>query len=573
MTKMQRAVRMRRWQFVAFCLLIGLLLVTRFYRLDSRPPILNADEASIAYNAYLLLETGHDEWQQRWPLVLKAFGDQKIGGYTYLTVVSFWLLGVSELAVRVPVAVAGVISVVVTGWLVWKWSNRRGLALIVMALMTIQPVFIWYSRVAFEATVSLLLILVLLGLLYGDWSVLTNKIKSRVVRALAWVSYWLIMVVLGFGSVFFYNAPLVLLPFLVLPLPVWKGWRNWRAWLAPVALVMSVWVVALWSFAGLTAQKSQITIFSDAQIAAAYPSFRTQFDSPVVQKILGNRYVYYGLLLGERFVASFDPAFLMTNQGGHPWHSFPESGYLTWPVYILGWWGVFLSVREIALVRRWRLLAEPELRSKLLWLYFGLIALLPSIITVNAPHATRTIMFFVVWAVFAGIALEWLAELALGLSQWLIERGWRIGRVSLRMVVYVILMSGVAAIVVWPSGQYLQTVLLSDLNPVEWGGLRVGYEEVLNQFELDHPSEVVTVADLQGFLYITTAWYLRLSPEEFWSTVERQPADTVGFTYGSAVGRYRFVYAYQINSAEGWTAFWQEQATDESSEGWQVKRR
>src|SRR5258708_7256406 len=91
--------------FLIFIFLFGLVL--RFWQLGSIPVILNRDEAALAYNAFLLKETGKDEWSKTWPLTLQSFGDYKLIGYPLLTIGSFFLLGYTDFAVKFPSAFFG----------------------------------------------------------------------------------------------------------------------------------------------------------------------------------------------------------------------------------------------------------------------------------------------------------------------------------------------------------------------------------------------------------------------------------------------------------------------------------
>ncbi len=99
------------WAGIALGLLLLVGLVLRFYKLGEIPSILNRDEAALAYNAYLLSEVGHDEWQRSWPYALESFGDYKLPGYVLAVVAVFRVLPLTDLAVRLPSAVAGVVMI------------------------------------------------------------------------------------------------------------------------------------------------------------------------------------------------------------------------------------------------------------------------------------------------------------------------------------------------------------------------------------------------------------------------------------------------------------------------------
>ena len=92
--------------------IIALAFFLRFYRLADYPA-LNADEAAIGYNAYSLLTTGKDEHGNSWPIHFESFNDYKPGLYFYLVLPFVKILGLTELAVRIPGAALGVLTVLV----------------------------------------------------------------------------------------------------------------------------------------------------------------------------------------------------------------------------------------------------------------------------------------------------------------------------------------------------------------------------------------------------------------------------------------------------------------------------
>ena len=86
----------------------------RFVFLSKIPPELNRDEVSVGFNAYSLLETGKDEHGRGpWPLVFRAFGDNKIPGYIYLTAPLVRVFGLNAFTVRLPAAFFGWLTILV----------------------------------------------------------------------------------------------------------------------------------------------------------------------------------------------------------------------------------------------------------------------------------------------------------------------------------------------------------------------------------------------------------------------------------------------------------------------------
>lgn len=131
----------------------------RLWGLGEIPPHLRNDEAALGYNAYSILKTGRDEHGQFLPLVFQSFGDWKMGGYIYLTVPFIAIFGLTDLAVRLPSAIFGIISVWLFYQIVLQIFAKKRLALIAGAVFATSPIYIIFSRGAWEVNVSLTLTL------------------------------------------------------------------------------------------------------------------------------------------------------------------------------------------------------------------------------------------------------------------------------------------------------------------------------------------------------------------------------------------------------------------------------
>lgn len=71
-----------------------------FYKFNSSPPSLNADEASNGYDAYSILKTGRDQYGNFMPLRFKSFGDYKLPLLTYLAIPFIKIFGLTETGIR-----------------------------------------------------------------------------------------------------------------------------------------------------------------------------------------------------------------------------------------------------------------------------------------------------------------------------------------------------------------------------------------------------------------------------------------------------------------------------------------
>lgn len=523
----------------------------RLANLHAFPPILNRDEAAIALNAKFILEKGIDEWGKPYPLQFKSFGDYKLPGYIYLTSLSFSIFGYHDWAVRLPSALAGIGIVVVGGLLIQmllsehiglkikdeKVDGNKLVLLLAMFMLTLSPVFFFYSRMGWEANVGLFF------LLSGLCVVFSDLLHSNTKISLWKVAVSTIFILL---AVFTYNTPLLLLPFL-LPIPILlTGVRNWRKWL-PIVLGWSiVLVIGLISLLSVADQKSGITIFSDETITIAYPTYRAQFPM-YLQSLFGNKYLYWMSIVVDNYFATFSPKFLVTQGGSHPWHSILGRGHLYWSTYLLFVFGVSTLIIQLALkvgnalVQHRQNIVQrlvqslrnffkinsnqaTQTRTQLLLVYLLLISPIPAVITVDAPHATRSLFTFfmiITIAVYGLIVLFYLLEQ---------RKQWG-GVITLVLILSIFSLE---------SSRYVNQFFYQWRNqlPTE---LEAGFRKQLHTIAKDHSSQPVVVIDKEGYLYSLTTWYLPVETDQFFNTIDRHDADSIGLHYGYKVGNIRFV--------------------------------
>lgn len=138
-------------------ILVAILL--RFYRLDSIPPHLRNDEAALGYSAYSILQTQRDEHGRFLPILFQSFGDWKPGLYVYLTVPFIAILGLTELAVRLPAAISGILGIYLLYLLVCNLFQNKKIALFAAFSLALTPWHIAFSRSAWEAQITVTLML------------------------------------------------------------------------------------------------------------------------------------------------------------------------------------------------------------------------------------------------------------------------------------------------------------------------------------------------------------------------------------------------------------------------------
>src|SRR5258708_10985045 len=205
-----KILKYKNWILVG---IIVLAFVLRFLHLNSYPA-LNADEASIGYDAYSLLQTGKDQHGNSWPIDFQSFNDYKPGLYVYIVMPFVKVFGLNEWAVRIPNALIGVASVYVVYLLVKElfrrdkqsfaiFDGKELFALLSALFLAISPWHIQFSRGGWEANVATFL--VMLGILF--FAKYFNSSKKNILYLVSSVCAFVL-------SMYCYQATRVVTPFL-----------------------------------------------------------------------------------------------------------------------------------------------------------------------------------------------------------------------------------------------------------------------------------------------------------------------------------------------------------------------
>ncbi len=363
--------------FWIFLILAGILM--RCYRFGSVPVTLNRDEAALGYNAFSIAKFGMDEWGKPWPLTFKSFGDYKLPGYIYLDAFVVEVFGVHDWSVRLPSFLAGLGMIAVTYFLINRWFEDRNVALISAALLAIEPWSVFYSRMAYEANLALfLLLLSLLLFSFNKW-------------------YWWAVSLCTYAlSVLTYNTPLILIPLIGIFLFLKPGFTIIRR-IVIISGLIFIGIYGVFLLQTVTIQKQNITIFSDPTMVN-YEATQYSAAHGLIQRLYWNKEFYYVRESVSRWIQSWSPAFLVIRGGANPWHSVPQGAHFYWIVYL----ALFLGLVK--------LIQEPHgaWRQKLALILLLAGSLLPSIVTVDSPHATRSLFFFWLITILSGYGISFL---------------------------------------------------------------------------------------------------------------------------------------------------------------------
>lgn len=364
-----------RYVYLILGVIIFVAFLLRFVKLEDVPPGLNRDEAAIGYTAYSLLKTGRDEHGVFLPLSLKSFGDWKLPVYIYATVPAVAVLGLTDVAVRLPSVIGGTLTILLVYLIALKLFEKPYFTLLSAAVMTISPWHIFFSRVASEANLAVLFVTAAL------YFFLASQKKH-------W--YFLVGFLFLGLSLLTYHGNHVFTPLIFIAICVYfrKNLRNRAGFIGISIFILSALLIYRQTL--FSADKTKISgLFSLNDPSLVYENIvknRLIFSDSFLAKIFYNKASYFVEHVVQNYVNSFSPEFLFIRGGENQQHNIPDFGNLYLieaPFLLLGLYFLFARKEKSA----WLLLA---------WI---LIAPVGAALTKDAPHSARS------YAVFPAISL------------------------------------------------------------------------------------------------------------------------------------------------------------------------
>lgn len=349
-------------------LAISLLVVVVYFGWVARsPPGFFIDEASIAYNAHTIAQSGVDEHGAGFPLYFSAFGEYKSPVYIYLLAAVFKFTGPSILAARMLSAVLGLLAALLLGLLAASIARRRWVGFIVLIVALLTPWLFEIGRLVFEVSIFPALLSGFLLLLY--------KASRR--------EQWSWPVAAGLGSllgllVYSYSIGRLLAPLFALGLAFFLTRRRWRG----VVLSGVVFGVMLLPLA----------IFSVRHPGALGERFK--FVSYVKHEDTSGQ---IALRFVQNYVGNFSPRSWLINGDPEPRHHLPGMGSLLVGMVILAALGFILVLLVYRREAWWRFI-----------LYGLAVSPIPAALTLDHFHTLRLVALPIFLLVLTAPAIEFL---------------------------------------------------------------------------------------------------------------------------------------------------------------------
>lgn len=490
-----------------FFFILFLAAFARFYKLGQVPFGLSQDETSLGYNAYSILMTGKDEHGQQYPLSFQAFGEYKLPGYIYLAVPFLALLGPTEIAIRLPSAIFGFLSVSLFYFLVKKTTRDETLSFVAMAFLALNPWHVHFSRAAFEVIPALFF------LMLGAYWWLVFRAKGS-----AWylgLSAFFLVVTLYTYNITKALAPLLFIGFLWLSRTQiqWKNPRFWL-WLFPALGLAAPLIWGIFSAPDFHAISGTL-LHSSARAQAELLELRSDvlWHSPLLAKVIFNQWVLTGYAYLKNIIGYLSIPFLFIYGGTNGNHDIDTVGMF----YLFDIIGMVSGV--IGLLRLKKL---PEWAGMFaLWL---VLAVMVAAYTRESPHGARGIFIIPPLILLSAYGF-----------QLLVRKLRTIGRKKFLTVGGVLLAFMFFELVHYFGAYYWRFPLVGFQS---WRSADKQLVEFLaaNQSEYDH---IVFTPEI-NFMYTSLLYYLPYSPALFQEQIVRVPQDSEGFVWPQSFGKYRF---------------------------------
>ena len=391
-------------KFILF-IIVFLAVGLRFYKLGKVPPSINWDEASMGFNAYMILKSGRDEFGEKFPLAFRSYDDFKPPLTVYLCALTFKFLPINEWSLRFPSAFLGSLTVILTFLLtkeLFKEKQRVDYyALLAAFLLAISPWHVYFSRILFETNIAVFF--VVLGIFSflkfindtGENNYTGKSKKQFIYGFVAALSFSL--------SLYTYHSARGFTPLLILSLLLvfWKKLKNVKRSLflfSILFLLFSLPLLKLTFSSQVQRRIKSVSIFEQER----KPFERSVEFLEIAQKqgvpfwlarVFYNRRIEYAKQLVIGYFSHFTPNFLFLKAGNVAmYRPAPNVGLLylsELPFLLLGFYYLFKK--------------KPQ--GFLLLVFWVLIAPIPASFTTNPPFVIRTMNFLPVLQILVAYGL------------------------------------------------------------------------------------------------------------------------------------------------------------------------
>jgi len=455
-------------------LIIILASLLRIPFLDQFPTGITIDEAGQGYSAYSILKTGKDEWGDFLPINPRGFGDYKPPVYMYLLVPSIALFGLTEFAVRLPSAIAGILTVIMTYLLVRDLFKNRKLALLASFFIAISPWHIYYSRLGWESNVGLMFFIL------GIWLFIKGLEKSSLMS--------LSVISLGLAGMSYHSfkllVPLIVVCLIIIFRNELKAVKKSSLIAASVFIMIFVLILGYgFIFSGASRRAADQSISKEENLSDLRKNqYNDGLPNPF-NRVVHNKFQFVTSKITDNYLGYFSIPFLFgPHRSDGSILNFPSMGLLyIWqlPLVLLGLWYLLRNKSKAgAVIFSWVLIAP-----------------IPAALTQDYMHAGRAQAILPAFTVISSVGLYYIYELL---------KNSKSRRIMLMLVTLIISIS-----ILWRIDNYLFHTFNKQL-----GGLKQGYKEIVDITTkgYDNYDKIIfTKGESEPHAFV--AFYAKIDPE------------------------------------------------------------
>lgn len=478
-------------KYLILALVVILAGILRLAGLDKYPPGVTGDEIQQGYTGYSILHTGKDEWGELLPINPRGFGDYKPALYSYLTIPSEAILGLNITAIRLPAAIAGVLTVLLTYFLAEEIFGISAIGLLAALFLTISSWHIQYSRLAWESNVGVLIFST--GLLFFLKGLKKNRylFLSALFFGLGLFTYhtFKVFIVLFIGGLlFFYRQKLRTV--------------SKKSLLASIAIFGIFLLIAAQGvlFSGAGRRASDAAIYSEENLGGLR---QLQVEDKLPQpwnRVVNNKILFVGNKFIENYLGYFSTTFLTSpNRDNSSLFNLPGE-------WLISLWSFCLILLGFYLV-----INNKPAWSKLMLLWL-IAAPIPAALTKEYMHTQR---------------VENLLPLFPLISAYAAYHIYKHIRVS-RRVLFVI---ALVVLITWSFIGKVDTYLFHEFNQ-PLGGLKYGYQEAVSYTNSHyHQYDQILFTKRNSEPQIFVAFYTQMDPREYQSNSQNWKYFETGFKF------------------------------------------
>jgi len=384
----------------------------RVYKFGQIPVSTYIDETAIGLDALSIAKTGKDMHGGPWlQAIIPSYGDYKLPGYLYVSVIAAFFTQVPALVIRLPALFIGVLTPLVVGAVVYELFTvieKKKPTNVVKAVALFSAFAVWtmpwsihFSRVGFEGH---------LGQLFVSAAVYCA------LRAVKQPRWFIASSILTAASIYTYYSTRFVIPVILLTIFIILGLqKRLRLQHLVFGVLSSVLILVLLIPMQLSplykeSQRFRLSAQNVMHDMPAYVEYANELQekdgNSFFSHVVHHRYVYLVKSFGKNVLEHLSPSYIFFVGDHNLRHGTGNSGILLWASIPFFAAGLYVLAK-----RYW-------LSGFILLLWLG-AALVPASVPIEVPHALRSLNALPVYAMILGIGMgelyHWLKRKKFGL--------------------------------------------------------------------------------------------------------------------------------------------------------------